>query len=78
MRRRDFLGVLGGAAAVWPLTARAQHDRPVARVGVLMPYPESNPEAQALLAACREGLQKLGWTEGRNIRIETRWGAHRR
>ena len=74
LKRREFITLLGGTAA-WPLGVRAQHDGPVARVGVLMSYPESDPEAQAWVAAFREGLQKLGWTEGRNIRIETRWGA---
>jgi putative ABC transport system substrate-binding protein len=71
MRRRDFLAVLGGAAVARPLAARAQ-DR-VRRIGVLMGFPESDSQAQAYIAAFREGLQKLGWTEGRNIRIDTRW-----
>jgi putative tryptophan/tyrosine transport system substrate-binding protein len=72
MRRREFLGVLGGAAA-WPIEARAQQGERVRRIGVLMGYPESDSEAQAFVAAFRDGLQKLGWTEGRNIRIDTRW-----
>jgi putative tryptophan/tyrosine transport system substrate-binding protein len=71
MRRRDFLAALGGAAAARPLAARAQ-DR-ARRIGVLMGFPESDSQAQAYIAAFREGLQKLGWTEGRNIRIDTRW-----
>jgi putative ABC transport system substrate-binding protein len=71
MRRRDFLAALGGAAAARPLAARAQ-DR-ARRIGVLMGFPESDSQAQAYIGAFREGLQKLGWTEGRNIRIDTRW-----
>src|SRR5947209_11346736 len=74
MKRRDFIAFLGGAAAAWPLAVRAQRDR-VRTIGVLMPHAESDPEFQAYLAAFREGLQKLGWTEGRNIRIDSRWGA---
>ena len=72
--RRKFLATLGGAAA-WPLAARAQQADRVRRIGVLMGFPESDPEAQLRVAAFREGLQKLGWTEGRNIRIDTRWAA---
>ncbi len=74
MKRRDFIAFLGGAAAAWPLAASAQPDR-VRRIGVLMAHSESDPEFQAYVAAFREGLQKLGWTEGRNIRIDSRWGA---
>ena len=72
MRRRDFIALLGcGAALALPHVARAQ-DR-MRRIGVLMAYPEGDAEAQARVAAFRDGLQKLGWTEGRNIRIDTRW-----
>jgi putative tryptophan/tyrosine transport system substrate-binding protein len=71
MKRRDFITLLGGAA-MWPLAARAQQAGRVRRIGVLMGFPESDPEAQLRVAAFREGLQKLGWTEGRNIRIDTR------
>ena len=74
MRRREFITLLGGAAA-WPLAARAQQPDRMRRIGVLMGFAESDPEAQAYVAAFREGLQKLGWTEGRNIRIDTRWAA---
>jgi DNA-binding LacI/PurR family transcriptional regulator len=70
VRRRAFISLLGGAAA-WPLAARAQQG--VRRVGVLMGYAESNREGQAFVAAFREGLQKLGWSENRNLRIDTRW-----
>jgi putative ABC transport system substrate-binding protein len=73
MRRREFIRLFGGAAAAWPLAARAQQPDRVRRIGVLMGYAESDQEAQAWVAAFREGLQKLGWTEGRNIRIDIRW-----
>src|SRR5438477_2733991 len=74
MRRRDFITLLGGTAASWPLTARAQLEG-VRRIGMLMAHAENDPEFLAYVAAFREGLQKLGWTEGRNIRIDSRWGA---
>jgi putative ABC transport system substrate-binding protein len=75
MRRRDVITLLGGAAAAWPLAARAQQAGRVRRIGVLIAYAESNLEGQANVAAFREELQKLGWTEGRNLRIDTRWAA---
>ena len=76
LRRREFIALLGGAAATWPLAARAQQDQRVRRIGVLMgDFPENAPEARAVVAAFREELQKLGWTEGRNIRIDSRWAA---
>src|SRR5260370_2741309 len=73
IRRREFMFTLGGAAAAWPLAARAQQAERVRRIGVLMAYAENDSEAQADVAAFRNELQKLGWTEGRNIRIDTRW-----
>jgi ABC-type uncharacterized transport system substrate-binding protein len=75
MRRRDFIKVIGSGAVAWPLTARAQQSGRMRRIGVLMAHAESDPEFHAYLAAFREGLQKLGWTEGRNVQIEFRWGA---
>jgi putative tryptophan/tyrosine transport system substrate-binding protein len=74
LRRRQFLTLLGGAAAAWPLAARAQQSERVRRIGVLVAYAESDPEAQARIAAFRQGLRELGWTEGHNLRIELRWG----
>src|SRR5260221_5108524 len=74
LRRREFITSLAGAAA-WPFAARAQQAERMRRIDVLMAYAESDPEGQALVAAFREGLQKLGWTESRNIRIVTRWAA---
>jgi putative ABC transport system substrate-binding protein len=71
-KRREFIALLGGAAA-WPLGARAQQPDRMRRIGVLMALPENF--GQAFYAAFREGLQTLGWTEGRNIRIDTRWTA---
>jgi putative tryptophan/tyrosine transport system substrate-binding protein len=73
MRRRDFISLVGGSAVAWPLAARAQQGDRVRRIGVLMAFAESDPEAQAQLAAFREGLQNLGWAEGRNIRLDSRW-----
>src|SRR5215217_2945594 len=75
MRRRDFIALAGGAVATWPLAARTQQPERVRRIGVLMGYPESDQEGQTFLVAFREGLQKLGWTEGRNVGVDTRWAA---
>ena len=71
-RRREFIAALGGAAAM-PLAARAQQPERMRRIGVLMALTESDAEGQARIAAFREALQKLGWAEGRNMRIDTRW-----
>src|SRR5262249_24975311 len=70
--RRKFLASLGGAAA-WPLAARAQQPERMRRIGVLMSVADA-PEGQARLAAFLKGLQQWGWTEGRNVRIDIRWG----
>ena len=72
MKRREFITLLGGTAA-WPLGARAQQLGGMRRIGALMGYPESDRKGQAFAAAFRDGLQKLGWAEDRNIRIDTRW-----
>jgi len=73
LRRRDFIALLGGASVAWPLAARAQQGERMRRIGALMGFAESDSQAQAYIAAFRDGLQKLGWIEGRNIRIEIRW-----
>jgi putative ABC transport system substrate-binding protein len=75
MKRRQFIGLVGSFAVTWPLAVRAQQPKPVQRIGVLMAHSESDPEFKAYLTAFRDGLQKLGWTEGRNIQIASRWGA---
>jgi putative ABC transport system substrate-binding protein len=75
MRRREFLGVLGGAAAAWPVVARAQQVDRMRRIGILMNSAAEDRESQSQLAAFREGLQQLGWIDGRNLQIDTRWGA---
>jgi len=67
MKRRKFITLLGGAAAGWPFLARAQQPERMRRIGVLMAYAENDREYQNHLAAFREELQKLGWTEGRNV-----------
>jgi putative tryptophan/tyrosine transport system substrate-binding protein len=73
MRRRQFITLLGGATVAWPLAARAQQSGQMRRIGVLMPFARDNPEGQARITAFIQGLQKLGWTEGRNLQIEYRW-----
>ena len=73
IRRREFITLLGGAAA-WPIAARAQRER-MRRIGVLMPLPAGDPEGEARIAAFAQGLQQSGWTIGRNVQIETRWSA---
>jgi putative ABC transport system substrate-binding protein len=73
MRRRHFITLLGSAVA-WPLALRAQQSGQMRRIGVLMPFARDDPEGQARVTAFVQGLQKLGWTEGRNLQIEYRWG----
>ena len=73
--RRKFLATLGGAAATWPLAARAQPRERMRRIGVLMSLAADDPEGQARLTAFVQGLQELGWTDGRNVQIDYRWPA---
>jgi putative tryptophan/tyrosine transport system substrate-binding protein len=75
MRRREFITLLGSAAATWPRAARAQQPDRVRRIGVLIPGPSEDREFRARLAAFLQVLQQLGWTDGRNVRIDTRWAA---
>ena len=73
MRRREFITLLGGAAAAWPLAARAQQGERMRRIGVLMMYAESDAQAQGLVAMFRATLRDLGWTEDHNIQLDYRW-----
>ena len=73
MRRREFITLLGGAAATWPLAARAQQER-MRRIGVLVNFAADDPLGQARHGAFLQGLQQAGWTIGRNVQVETRWG----
>ena len=73
MRRREFLGVLGGASVAWPLAGRAQEAERVRRIGVLIAAAADDPEFQTFVGAFLQGLGQLGWTIGRNVRIDTRW-----
>jgi putative ABC transport system substrate-binding protein len=72
LKRRNFITLLGGAAAAWPLTARAQQPERMRRIGVLMGVAD-DAEGQARVKALEQGLQELGWIEGRNVRIDYRW-----
>jgi putative ABC transport system substrate-binding protein len=73
--RREFITLLGGAAASWPLTTRAQQPERVRRIGVLAGGLKTDMEFQARIEVFRQQLQQLGWTEGSNVRIDIRWGA---
>jgi putative ABC transport system substrate-binding protein len=73
MRRREFMTLLGGAAAAWPFVARAQQPDRVRRISLLILYSQTDREGQARIAAFLDTLQRLGWTDGRNVRIEYRW-----
>jgi putative tryptophan/tyrosine transport system substrate-binding protein len=77
MRRREFITLLGGATAAWPLAARAQQPDRVRRVAVLMGYSEADLEAKELLWEFKEGLSELGWIEGRNLLMVVRWAPGR-
>ena len=74
-KRREFISLLGGAVAAWPLAARAQQAERVRRIGVLMTSAADDPESLARVGAFLQGLQELGWTDGRNVRLEYRWGS---
>jgi putative ABC transport system substrate-binding protein len=76
MRRRDFIKVVVGSTAAWPFTARAQQSEPMRRIGVLMTLSEDDPEGRERMAAFLQSLQQLGWSDGRNVKIEYRWGAN--
>jgi len=73
MRRREFIKVIGGAAATWPVAVRAQLTERMRRIGVLMTTSLGDPETQVRTKAFLQGMQELGWTEGRNIRFDVRW-----
>ena len=77
MKRREFITLLGGAAVAWPLAARAQQGERMRRIGVLIggAVDADDPDAKANIAAFLQVLQQLGWTDGRNVRIDYRWGA---
>ena len=74
MKRREFITLLGGAAAAWPLAARAQQPDRVRRIGALMGFAADDLEGRTRLTAFVQALQQFGWTDGRNARIDTRWG----
>src|SRR6516164_2100969 len=73
IRRREFITLLGSAAAAWPLAARAQQRERVRRIGVLMSLDENDPEGRRRYSAFTQALAELGWTEGRNVRMDLRW-----
>ena len=73
MRRREFITLVGGAAAAWPVAVRAQQSKHIRRVAALMPYTANDPQAQNRNAAFLQGLQQLGWTIGQNVQIDYRW-----
>jgi putative tryptophan/tyrosine transport system substrate-binding protein len=74
MRRREFISLLGGAAVSWPIAVRAQQGERVRRIGVLMSFAADDPEGKAQITAFVQGLEQLGWTDGRNMRIDYRHG----
>jgi len=73
MRRRDFIRMVGSAAATWPFAARAQQREPLRRVAILEPIPKDTPSAQSRYTAFLEAFEQLGWTDGRNVQIVARW-----
>ena len=74
VRRREFIVTLGGMVAAWPLASHAQQPERMRRIGVLMLYPENDPQGQARATAFQQGLQQLGWIVGRNVQIDFKWG----
>jgi putative tryptophan/tyrosine transport system substrate-binding protein len=74
MRRREFIAALGGSAATWPLAARAQQRKPMRRIAVLLVPTEDDPQSKARITALQKGLELLGWTVGRNLQIDYRFG----
>ena len=78
IRRRDFITLLGGAAAAWPLAARAQQGDRVRRIGVLTGFNENDPEGKRRYSAFTQALAGLGWTDGRNLRMDIRWYGRRK
>ena len=75
MKRREFITLLGGAAVAWPFTARGRQGERIRRVGALVGFHANDPQGEARVAAFRQGLQALGWIDGRNLRIDLSWGA---
>src|SRR6476661_4230945 len=73
MQRREFIKLIGGAVAAWPLAARGQQPGQVRRIGILMPYPKSDAESQSYVRAFRQELARLGWSEGGNVQFDERW-----
>ena len=78
MRLREFITLLGGAAATWPLAARAQQRERLPRVAVLEPVAKDTPSAQERYTAFLQAFDKLGWTDGRNVQIVARWSTSKR
>jgi putative ABC transport system substrate-binding protein len=74
MKRREFITLLGGATAAWPLAARAQQPERMRSIGVLMSVKENDPEGKTQLSQFTQGLAEGGWTDGHNLRMEVRWG----
>src|SRR5262245_2996403 len=75
LKRREFITLLGGTAAAWPIAARTQPGERMRRIGVLSSLAEDHPEMRLRVAALKEGLEKLGWSEGRNVRIDYRFAS---
>ena len=73
MRRREFITLIGGTAAAWPLAARGQQSERIRLIGIILPIGKDDPDYQPWISAFRQGLQGLGWIEGRNVRLDIRW-----